>query len=608
MIFTSFHARLLKRFLLLLIPYTLLRIGFYLYHLNLYREFSRDDILTSLLLGIRFDIAGICLLNVLIIFLSLIPSNNSKFLTFERGLFAFVNCAGFVATLNDYELFLFMGKRLSFDIFAITDDIIDQLPQLMVYYWYFPLLAILLGCGVYFFDKKFIKLKAVTPTKRNVVLGGVLVLGISFIGIRGGLQHKSINVQSAFIQGRNELGHLVMNSPYHFLRTLKSKRVEKITFFKSDDEARKIILEKRDFRSGFPNPQKFNIVLLILESFSLEYVEQGYTPFLDELKSESLFLNKHLANGRRSIEVLPSILCGLPSLINDPISKSAYSGNKFVCFPRLLKSAGYMNYFFHGGSRGTMGFESYTLSNGFDKYFSREDYPGGDYDGTWGIYDEPFLKFAAQNISKMPQPFLAGIFTLSSHQPYSVPEKYKNTFNKGTLEIHESIGYTDFAVREFFKTIKKEPWFNHTVFIITADHAQKHETKKFQNMVGQYRVPLLIYSPAFKFPKVNKVTQHSDIPRTVLDIVGIDGKDLPLIGSSVFSKDTGMAINYADGATYFMVRHETVQTLTKEGLGQTFKINWENGQLTAENPTDNTDLKASLQYFINGLINNNLSP
>jgi phosphoglycerol transferase MdoB-like AlkP superfamily enzyme len=438
-------------------------------------------------------------------------------------------------------------------------------------------------------------------------VGSILLGGLAFIGIRGGLQHKSINVQSAFVQGKNELGHLVLNSPYHFFRTLKSKRIEKVHYFSNDDEAKNIILNSRELKAGFEHPEKMNVVLLILESFSLEYVDNGFTPFLSSLKDQSLWLDKHLANGRRSIEVLPSVLCGLPSLINDPISKSAFSGNKFVCMPQLLKNAGYTNYFFHGGSRGTMGFETYTLSNGFQKYFSKEDYPGGDYDGTWGIYDEPFLKFSAKEISKMPEPFFAGIFTLSSHQPYAVPAKYKGKFKKGNLEIHESIGYTDLSVKEFFETIKNEPWFKNTIFVITADHTSKLESKKFQNMVGQYRVPLVIYSPVMKFPPLNKVTQHSDIPKTILDLVGVEGGDMPMVGASVFSKDSGLAINLADGRTYFMVTDDKVHTLDQAGNGNLLQIDWETGRLETVRPERNPELMANLQYFINGLINNNLS-
>jgi phosphoglycerol transferase MdoB-like AlkP superfamily enzyme len=607
MFFSKWYTRLAKRLLFLLIPYSIVRIGFLFYHLNIYKQFTQDELFQSLLLGVRFDIAAICLINIPIILLSLIPSTNPKFLKFERSQFALINTTGFILALNDYELFLFMGKRLSFDIFAVSNDIIDQLPQMFLYYWYLPIAAIAFGVGVYFFDKNVFKLKEGKRRPWLHAVGGVFVLGLCFIGIRGGLQHKSINVQSAFVQGKNELGHLVLNTPYHFFRTLKNRRLAKVSYFKTDDEARNIILNARDFKPGFDDPKKYNVVVLILESFSLEYVERGYAPFLEQLAKTSLSLPKHLANGRRSIEVLPSVFCGLPSLIDEPLSKSTFSGNRFVCLPKILKQEGYTNYFFHGGARGTMGFEAYTLANGFDRYFAKEDYPGDDFDGTWGIYDGPYLQYAVREISQMKKPFMAGIFTLSSHQPYSVPENLKGKFKKGNLEIHESIGYTDHAVEEFFKLAKKEPWFKDTIFVITADHTQKLETKKYQNLVGHYRVPMLIHVPGTDLGTVDKVTQHSDIPLTILDMLGVKTDEMAAVGSSVFSGDVGVGVNYADGATYFLVKGDEVQMVDKLGNGSVARIDWESGDMSDPVASEDQLLKAYLQYFMNGLINNNLS-
>jgi phosphoglycerol transferase MdoB-like AlkP superfamily enzyme len=580
--------------------YSLLRIGFYFYHLPTYRLFTQDEIFQSFILGIRFDIAAILLVNTPVIILSFISTQNPTFLFFERLFFILLNSIAILVAVDDFELFHFMGKRLSYDLFVITEDIFDQLPQLVLNFWYLPIVAILFGFVFYQFDKKYF----FTDSRKSswaTFISGLLMIGVSFIGIRGGVQHKSINVQSAFVQGKNELGHLVLNSPYHFLRTLKNEPKKKLNFFKSDDEAKNIILNSREFREAFNGKEKANVVLIILESFSSEYLEKGYAPFLTELINKGAHFNQHLANGRRSIESLPSILCGLPSLLQEPISKSAYSGNKFSCFPKHLKEAGYTNYFFHGGARGTMGFEAYTLATGFEKYFSKEEYGDKDFDGTWGIFDLPYLQYVSEEISEIKGPFLAGIFTLSSHQPYKIPDQFKGKFPKGNLEIHESIGYTDYSLRKFFESIENKPWFKNTYFIITADHSQKVETKKYSNIVGRYRVPLIITGPGISRENRLKVTQHSDIPKTVLDLVELKG-ELPATSVSVFNEDKGAAINFADGSTYFMVMDNFVFTLDSKQ-----EYDWESGSLSEKAPDSGILLKAYLQYFINGLINNNLS-
>ena len=603
------HSRLIKRFLFLLIPYTFLRLGFYLYHLDIYKHFSQLEILTGFFYGLRFDLAAILLLNIPVVLLSLIPSQNNHFLFFERFLFVLLNTVGLLLSLVDYELFLFVGKRFSFDLFMITDDIWDQLPQLILNFWYFPFLGAMFGIIFFRLDKRFFQSKEVILSLPFKFFSILLLLALYFVGIRGGLQHKSINVQSAFLQGKNELGHLVLNSPYHFLRTLKNKSQLKLKFFANDNEALRTILLRQKL---LPHPWRANnknIIIIVLESFSLEYMEKGYTPFLSQLKNKSRFFSRHLANGRRSIEALPSLLCGLPSLLDEPLSKSIFQSNKFSCMPKILKGSGYTNYFFHGGSKGTMGFESYTLSNGFDRYFSRDDYDNSsDYDGTWGIYDAPYLRFAADQISKMPQPFMAGIFTLSSHQPYSVPASQKGQFPKGSLEIHESIGYADNALKLFFEKIKNESWFKKTVFFITSDHTSKLESLKFQNIIGRYRVPFLIYSPGENSEGEQiKVTQHSDIPKMVLNSVGVAGNELPATSLGYLDSETGFALNYADGRDYFLVSENEVTTLTKDNAQKKYSYDWSTGDLKLIGESHDPLLKSYLQYFVNGLINNNLS-
>lgn len=592
------QVRLIKRMFFLLIIYSLVRIGFYQYHINIYHHFSWDEILQSLILGIRFDIAGIILVNIPVVFFSFINLySKGLFEKIERILFVVLNTVALLMSLDDYELFLFMGKRLSYDLFFITEDIFQQLPQLLLNYWFMPLISTLFGISFYYGDKRFFHLK---KDDRKSFLGMFIFLGCLFVGIRGGVQSKSINVQSAFVQGKNELGHLVLNSPYHFLRTLKNGPRKKITYFETDEEAKSQILKERQLISDYKGQKSANLVLIILESFSMEYVEKGYTPFLSELKSKGLFFERHLANGRRSIEALPSLLCGLPSLIEEPISKSVYAGNKFQCFSQILKAKGYRNYFFHGGNRGTMGFESYTLSNGFHKYFARDDYGEEDYDGTWGVYDLPYLEYVVKSISKIEGPFVSGIFTLSSHQPYSIPQNFKGKFPKGTLDIHESIGYVDFSLRNFFEKAQKEKWFKDTYFVITSDHTQKLESPKFSNLVGRYRVPLILLGPGIKAGVVSKVTQHSDIPNTVLDLLEVDG-ELPLTGVSVLSRDNGLALNFADGNTYFIATGNKVLTLNSEKI-----YDWNKGAFINETTSSSLLLKAYLQYFNNGLIKNNL--
>ena len=602
MIFTNTHTRLFKRLALLLPFYTFIRIGFFLTHEDLYTAVERGDLLLSFLLGIRFDIAALCLINAPFLILSFLNIENAKFEKVERLLFVLLNSAGLITSINDYELFNFTGKRLSIDFFYIADDILTQLPQIMIYYWHYSIVGFFLIFIFYQFDKKIFPLKISRANSVAKFVTPIVLLALCFIGIRGGLQSKSINVQSAFVQGSNELGQLVLNTPYHFIRTLKSSRVSKPLFLENSQVAQYV----KNSHSPSGVLSKRNVVLIILESFSLEYIEEGYTPFLRSLFSQGLYFDKHLANGRKSIEALPSILCSIPSLLSEPFSKSAFQGNKITCLPDILKSQGYTNYFFHAGTRGTMGFESFVLSHGFDKYFAKEDYPlKDDFDGTWGIYDGPYLQYVGDKISNMPEPFMAGVFTLSSHQPYAIPMNLKNVFNKGTLEIHESIGYADWALKNFFEYAKTQPWYERTLFVITADHASKLGSAKFNNIIGNYRVPLLLLAPGHKFEQSGEqVTQHSDIPYTVLDLLGIEAKQMSLMGHSALDKSHQRAFNLIGGTNYILAKNEGFYMTTSNAEVTFHSYDWSTGKVGEAKRSEDLELRAYLQYFFNSLISN----
>lgn len=601
-------TRILIRLIWLVIPYQIIRFLFYWFNPELFNDVNLNQVLESFFLGCRFDLSAIILTNLFFIIFSIIPFEFKFKKLLEKIIFFITNGFFLLISLVDLELFNFTGKRMGFDIIDIINDIKDQLPQLTAYYWPIPVLLFISILIFWKLDSFFInKIQFKQKWHPLFIISDLLFLAFCFVIIRGGIQHKSITIQSAFTQGKNELGHLVLNTPYHFIRTSKNKKLQSLHFF-TYDEIRQYI-QNTDQLIPQTQYKNHNVVLIILESFSLEYVEKGYTPFLNELIQKSLFFDRHLANGRRSIESLPSFLNALPSLLDEPISTSKFQSNRFQSIAHILKKNNYQNLFFHGGAKGTMGFESYCMSHGFDRYFSKEDFPDfqSHFDGQWGVFDEPFLQFTADELNKAQTPFFAGIFTLSSHQPYTIPQKYDHRFTRGTLEIHQSIGYTDYALSEFFNKIKKSSWYNNTLFIITADHTQKMESKKFSNSVGKFRVPLILFHPGINLQGLShRVTQHSDIPKSICEFVGVHCEGINAAARSVWDiKKRGFSINRADEG-YFLVQGDELYRLNALQKGQKSTYNWETGSETDKKTDEVKSLKAYLQYFINGFINNSL--
>lgn len=323
---------------------------------------------------------------------------------------------------------------------------------------------------------------------------------------------------------------------------------------------------------------------------------------------------KGYANGKRSIEGIPAILASLPTLMNFDYITSIYSGNKINSISGLLKEKGYSSAFYHGGTNGTMSFDAFVKIAGFEKYYGRTEYNNeNDFDGKWGIFDEEFFQFAAENINQTQQPFFATIFSLSSHHPYSIPEKYKNKFCKGNLEIHESIMYADYALKQFFKTASAMPWFKNTLFVFTADHTSETYYPQYQTNAGNYAIPIIFYKPGSNLTGIQTdIAQQTDIMPTILNYLNFE-KNFIAFGTNLLDTTSyHFSISYLNGI-YQLIKDNYV--LQFDGNKSTALYNLKTDSLLHDNlinseETIKTELenftKAIIQQYNSRLINNEL--
>jgi phosphoglycerol transferase MdoB-like AlkP superfamily enzyme len=416
------------------------------------------------------------------------------------------------------------------------------------------------------------------------------------------------------------MNNLVLNSSFTLIQTVKRQSLPRDQFFSSEEMLKWLRFGQgeKSLLEGHRPTQKPNVVLIIMESMGLEYMgrphgDKGYTPFLDELSQKSLFFPNTFANARRSIEGIGAVMGGIPALMNEPFISSQYLTNYFLGIGTRLQSSGYHTSFFHGAQNGSMYFDQFMKSAGVKNYFGRNEYPTlADDDGTWGIFDEPFLQWMNQQLSTFPQPFFSAVFTLSSHHPFTVPKAYEGQFPKGTSEIHETIGYTDMALRKFFESAQKEPWFQNTVFILTADHTYKPSRPEYQNDLGLYRIPLIIYAPGLQLPRPpeDQVVQQTDILPTILDLLGIPENEHNYLGTSVFVPGDRFAVNFFDGH-YLFVTKENFLTHNRGGDFELYSIQDPDQKHaltdTPEKKEEMTNrLKAVIQYFSQGMWDNKL--
>ena len=483
--------------------------------------------------------------------------------------------------LSDAVYFRFIFRRSTFDVLRYfsspSSDGWRLLSTFALDFWYIPLLSIAL---MVFMAWAYCKagrgddvLKQEGWISRSVAW--LLSIGLIVLGGRGGLQLVPITLVDAGIYSTPRSMPLVLNTPFSFMITAFQTKQEPLHYF-TTQEAEKYFSPRYEVKPSAVSLKGKNVVILILESFGQEYTgyynkNGGYTPVLDSLLRQSYVFVNAFSNGKQSVDAVPAILSGIPGLMQEPFSASAYAANRMPSLGTYFSEQGYHTQFFHGGVNGTMGFEAFSQSAGMQHYYGKSQYPEvkRDYDGNWGIFDEPYLNYFAHELSKNDKPFFSVLFTLSSHHPYTIPDAYKGKFPKGKYEIHESIGYADHALGKFFEEARKQSWFNNTLFVLTADHTAHSENPFYQHGggMGMYAVPIAFYDPTGKWKGVDStIIQHVDLFPTLISLTGgtVQGK---FFGRNALDKSAPHEVlNYNYGGSYQYLKDSMQSTFDEKML------------------------------------------
>lgn len=625
---------LLYRFSLPLAIFTLLRIIFYLMNQSLFPHVTATSFWNIICGGIRFDISALIYINSLFFILFLIPYPNkftSKYRFVINAFYFIPNVIGIAANCIDIIYYRFILKRTTFDIiegFKNEDNMGSLWSKFIVDYWYVTLIFV---AFVAFFVFATLKVKPrVTPIKNKwlysifSLIMIAAVAGLSVAGIRGGFRHSTRPItlsNAAAYTNSPEESAIVLNTPFSIIRTIGKTNLKRLNFY-TDSEVEKIYSPIHEADSvGVPNDK--NVVIFIMESFSREFfgcfnrtleggTYKGYTPFLDSLAEHSLVFPNTFANGRKSIDAMPSVLTSIPSL-SIPFIVSPYSSNSLDGLPRVLNSKGYSTAFFHGAPNGSMGFDGFAKIAGFQKYMGKTEYGNdADFDGIWGIWDDKFLQYYADEISDMKTPFMTALFSLSSHHPFKVPERFEGKFPKGKLPVEECIAYSDYSLKMFFEKARKQPWYNNTLFVITADHSSIPDHKEYETIVNSFAIPLIFYAPGDTTLKGVDygLAQQIDIMPTIMTYLNINSPYCAY-GNDLFntSESERFILNYINGYQFMQGEH----VLYFDGQNVTGVFNYKNDPELQNNLIGQYDyskeeslMKAVIQQYNNRLIDNKL--
>ena len=574
---------LIYRIFLVYINYTFCRLLFVYFNNDLLQIDNFLELTKLLYHGIRFDSMSIVYLNSIFILLSIIPFkiNTSKiYQDVLIWIYFIFNGIGMLLNFIDFEYYRFnLNRLMSSFLEAIESE--PNKSELILHYifdYYHILIIYLTFLFVWIFLYKMVKLKdQLSFRNKNYYLSSLFIFLFTAVfcvmGARGGDLKKStrpITIIDAMDNVNNpQHADIILNTPFTILKTLFKKPFKLINKFNNDEILNELNTIKQ-YNRVLKDPSP-NVIIFILESMGREYWGsmnkerkikdfKGFTPFLDSLAEHSLVFSNAFATSRKSIHAMPSILAGIPSF-EISYTSTPYSKQKIESIVSIANSMDYNTSFFHGASNGSMGFLGFSNTLGFKNYYGRNEFNNDDeYDGYWGIWDEPFLQFTKETLDNKKQPFLATVFTITSHEPYVIPKKYDNRFNQGIIPMHKCVLYTDFSIRKFFDESKNSDWFKNTIFLFTADHSNKSYYPYYQKTINRFANPIMIYIPNNEFKgEVNSLASHMDIYPTIVDLIGYK-KPFRSWGKSLVTPDdlNSIVVNYLGGGSYFIMNDSLI--------------------------------------------------
>ena len=648
-IFSSALAPLvtsLVNLLLAYVTYFIARVVYMLVNLSYFTQgLTFSQLMEMFGGGLLFDTSAIIYTNLLWIVMMLFPlwaKETPLYHKICRGLFVTVNGLAFIANLADSVYFPYTLRRTTTSVFKEFDNesnLGDIVGTELINHWYLVVIAAMVIFALYKLYVMPRTDKAHYPTTKSRVKYGLIQLAclagaapLCVGGCRGGLQSGvrpiTINNANQYVTRPTDCA-LVLNTPFSMLRTI-GKSVFAVPDYYPSMEAAAAVFNPIRHPKPQHKPVKKNVVIIIVESFGREYIGgfntmyfggkyKGFTPNVDKLIKKSAVWYYSYCNGRKSIDGMPSVLCSIPEFI-EPFVLTPASMNTYTGIAGHLSKWGYQTAFFHGANRGSMGFLAFANKTGFQNYYGRQDYDadkrfGGDadFDTNWGIWDEPFLQYYCTKMGEMRQPFMTAVFTVSSHHPFVIPEKYKKVFPEEKLPIQKCIRYTDMAIGKFFESASKQPWFKNTIFVLTSDHTNMTDIKQYQTDIGGFCSPIIIYDPSghIKPGMRNGVAQQIDIMPTVFGILGYD-KPYLSFGCDLFStpnKDT-YAVNYLNGVYQYVKYGYVLQfdgTQTKGIYKLTDVLMQHNlrGHVPVQAKMEH-ELKAIIQQYMYRMVNDKL--
>lgn len=544
---------------------------FVLYFKGFFDGLTFFQVVTAFFVGIKFDLSIASVFLGIPLVMQMLPHRlflRPSWQSFWQWIY-FALTVGIIFFLSGDVVYFGTVKRHVFDeLLAMGEDFGFFWHILLASYWHLLLLFLSFIAVLGLAWRRFV----LAPIKPNRwPLGSfATVMILLVLCIRGSFSLKPIGIVDAFVSEDSRQGQLVLNGFFSAMHAMRTAQNTKYNFYDPEKLKSIALRENIDLSREFPfygpfKPQfrkagsgKINVVVFILESWGSFYLDSfggkgfGATPYFDRLASEGLRFTRFFSHGSRSIEGIQATLSSFPVLKGLPPLGDGLESLGVTKIGHVLQQAGYDTYFLQSAPRRSFRLDSVAGALGFGHYFGAEDYPRvldyGKAEFPQFGWDYDALHYLSGRLHDHEKPFFAVFYSGTTHAPFVLPPRFlkrEGHGNENETGFLNTLYYADWSVGEFVERSKKEPWFDNTVFIFTADHA--YPAFRSFDFLGRYEIPLLIYAPKLiKNGVSERVGSHLDILPTAFDLAGLR-ENTAFFGHSLMSRTNHSAFAIISG-------------------------------------------------------------
>ena len=508
---------------------------FMLYNGSIEKGFGFADYMQVMIHGASLDAATAGYLTAFPFLLVLISIWFRKFLLKKILYGYYILAAALISIIFvvDMALYTFWGFKLDVSVFLYIDSPKEALASVSVGFILLRVLAILLLIALNSWVLLKITPSVLTATRKRIAgTAGMLLLGgVLFIIIRGGVTESTSNIGQVYFSNEPFLNHSAVNPDFSLLSSMGKSQdfASEFNFF--DEEKRAALFDglypttDGDSIIQVLNTKRPNILIILMEGFGGAFVEPlgglpDVTPHFNRLSKEGIFFTNCYANSFRTDRGTVCTFSGYLGLPTASVMKIPAKSRTLPAIAEGLSKAGYKTDFLYGGDINFTNMKSYLLSTGYQRLIANTDFSLAEQtSNAWGVNDDITFEYLYNQLRNRKEegPWHTAFLTLSSHEPFEVP------YHRLEDKIPNAFAYTDECLGKFVDRLKQTPAWKDLLVICLPDHGFYYPREGSNAMPRFYHIPLLWLGGAVKQPmQVDKIMNQTDLAATLLGQLGLE--------------------------------------------------------------------------------------